>query len=70
MTAGDKIIIRKQLVLQAAELSESACCMCAGPKNTVGTVYSLLRYSSLTQGVYAGLGHKLQFLAMTFINSY
>lgn len=42
----------------------------AGPVNTVSTVYSVPPCSSLTQGVYAGHGHKPQFLAMTFINSY
>lgn len=70
MTASDKVIMRKQLVLQSAEFSECVCfCWCAGPENTVSTVYSQPQYSGHTQGVYAGHGHKLQFLAMTFINS-
>lgn len=65
-----KVTIRKQLVLQSSEFSECVCCWCAGPQNTVSTVYSQPLYSSLTQGVYAGHGHKLPFLAMTFINFY
>ena len=68
--ASDKVIIRKQLVLQPADFSVCVRWWWAGSQNTVSTVYSPPPYSSLTQGVYAGHGHKLQFLAMTFINSY
>lgn len=42
-TASDKVIIRKQLVLQSAEFSVCARWPCAESENTVRAVYSLLR---------------------------